>query len=695
MAETTHLATHTEPSAVPPAALIADKVGPGAPVSTSTPIEANETKEPPILDFEPQPLTFIVNLAVQDGDDHVKQAAEPKHDSLRSEVQSDSYSEFCLTAEMSGVQSTSIPPPSPSPSLPREDAGSPSPSVTSDQAELESANMPAEIAYPPGLKETLSQPNFAAPSPVALGKTPEALAAENAPLPMDDAALVPVAAPSWDVAIQTLETPRTESAAHQDVEAGPYVPDDVFEIDLSIFETYNPALYSLADVQPLDSFIPPSIHPDKLLVHDPTQLTNTTGSQAAPPLRRDAPITYVRIFPEPTDSRFDKPADAAKNGGRTAHLYLSDSNHLGSGNHSTVYRAPLELRLDPSSPTRSRVSVAVKMANPVCHAHKMLWQETRMYNAFPEAFMEDTVRAVEVPAHDSGSTKDDEEVQVPPTSQSVDTSPAEVSSQAEETSQKAYQHADAPGGDASEELVRVPHPLRVQDNEFDDATPCDVAQVQTAASEASNPSEALNADDGCASAAQDETAAPPESDTAPGPAPSATVQRTEALPAVVPKFFGFYAPLLPNGTVCKTTHCEQKGCYRVAPLPTPILLIEECGEPIRTKDWNREQRYELHKGPTHTSLTAVLILCSEKIYHLFERLHEDGFVQYSSFERNMLVQPGPLSVPREQRSMNSPSFRIIDFGRGEALSLGCRESWFSDWKSDEDYWAKRELRLLR
>ncbi|OSD01008.1 hypothetical protein PYCCODRAFT_567466 [Trametes coccinea BRFM310] len=637
MAETTHLATHTDPSAVPSAALIADK-------------------EPPILDFELQPLTFIVNLAVQDGDDHVKQAAETRHDSLRSE-------------------STSIPPPSPLPSLPREDAGFPSPSVTSDQAELESANMPAEIAYPPGLKETPSQPNFAAPSPVALGKTPEALGAENAPLPMDDAAHVPVAAPSWDVAIQTLETPRTESAAHQDVEAGPYVPDDVFEIDLSIFETYNPALYSLADVQPLDSFIPPSIHPDKLLVHDPTQLTNTTGSQAAPPLRRDAPITYVRIFPEPTDSRFDKPADAAKNGGRTAHLYLSNSNHLGSGNHSTVYRAPLELRLDPSSPARSRVSVAVKMANPRCHAHKMLWQEARMYNAFPEAFMEDTVRAVEVPAHDSGSTKDDEEVQVPPTSQSVDISPAEVSSQAEETSQKAYQHVDAPGGDASEELVRVPQPLRVQGNEFDDATPCDVAQVQTAASEASNPNEALNADDGCASAAQDETAAPPESDTAPGPAPSATVQRTEALPAVVPKFFGFYAPLLPNGTVCKTTHCEQKGCYRVPPLPTPILLIEECGEPIRTKDWNREQR--------------------EKIYHLFERLHEDGFVQYSSFERNMLVQPGPLSVPREQRSMNSPSFRIIDFGRGEALSLGCRESWFSDWKSDEEYWAKRELRLLR
>jgi hypothetical protein len=38
------------------------------------------------------------------------------------------------------------------------------------------------------------------------------------------------------------------------------------------------------------------------------------------------------------------------------------------------------------------------------------------------------------------------------------------------------------------------------------------------------------------------------------------------------------------------------------------------------------------------------------------------------FCRNVLVQPGPLSVPRANRSLDEPSYRIIDFGRG--ISLG-------------------------
>ncbi len=30
----------------------------------------------------------------------------------------------------------------------------------------------------------------------------------------------------------------------------------------------------------------------------------------------------------------------------------------------------------------------------------------------------------------------------------------------------------------------------------------------------------------------------------------------------------------------------------------------------------------------------------------------------------MLIQPGPLSAPRAARSLDTPSFRLIDFGRG-------------------------------
>jgi len=39
------------------------------------------------------------------------------------------------------------------------------------------------------------------------------------------------------------------------------------------------------------------------------------------------------------------------------------------------------------------------------------------------------------------------------------------------------------------------------------------------------------------------------------------------------------------------------------------------------------------------------------------------------FERNVLVQPGPLTVPPANRSPDEPSYRIIDFGRGLSLCV--------------------------
>ena len=39
------------------------------------------------------------------------------------------------------------------------------------------------------------------------------------------------------------------------------------------------------------------------------------------------------------------------------------------------------------------------------------------------------------------------------------------------------------------------------------------------------------------------------------------------------------------------------------------------------------------------------------------------------YERNVLVQPGPLTVPRANRSLDEPSYRIIDFGRGITLGV--------------------------
>ena len=44
------------------------------------------------------------------------------------------------------------------------------------------------------------------------------------------------------------------------------------------------------------------------------------------------------------------------------------------------------------------------------------------------------------------------------------------------------------------------------------------------------------------------------------------------------------------------------------------------------------------------------------------------------YSRNILVQPGPLSALPEERSPDTPSFRVIDFGRMKMLSEFSSES---------------------
>ena len=51
--------------------------------------------------------------------------------------------------------------------------------------------------------------------------------------------------------------------------------------------------------------------------------------------------------------------------------------------------------------------------------------------------------------------------------------------------------------------------------------------------------------------------------------------------AVVPKFFGYYLPLKDDGEVWHETHadCGLDGECEVR-WPSPILLVEDCGEPV-------------------------------------------------------------------------------------------------------------------
>ncbi|TFY56896.1 hypothetical protein EVG20_g8752 [Dentipellis fragilis] len=143
--------------------------------------------------------------------------------------------------------------------------------------------------------------------------------------------------------------------------------------------------------------------------------------------------------------------------------------------------------------------------------------------------------------------------------------------------------------------------------------------------------------------------------------------------AVVPKFFGYYVPDFEkekkskaedgDGTQDKDEETGSKvededhnaseygSDYSTSNhrsdqrTPSPILLMEDCGVPIIPKNFGPDTRTE--------------------IFSLALRLHVDGFVQNSFFTRNILMQPGPLTLPPNRRTLDHPSFRVIDFGRAE------------------------------
>ena len=85
-----------------------------------------------------------------------------------------------------------------------------------------------------------------------------------------------------------------------------------------------------------------------------------------------------------------------------------------------------------------------------------------------------------------------------------------------------------------------------------------------------------------------------------------------------------------------------------------------------------------------------IILLRTRIHAMFLHLHNAGFLQGSVYPRNILIQPGPLTVPPSKRSMASPSFRIIDFGRADykrdflrdaigVTALERHEKWLEDY----------------
>ncbi|KAH9903238.1 hypothetical protein C8Q73DRAFT_798902 [Cubamyces lactineus] len=285
-------------------------------------------------------------------------------------------------------------------------------------------------------------------------------------------------------------------------------------------------LFSTNDLPKLEEKIPEAFLPDILLVHDPERTTQHTSGTP------NEPVTYRRVeyrLPQSGGVENEEPQNTED---RVAHLHLRQTNRLGTGHHSSVYRAPLTLPppLSAYSPT-GQVTVAAKLAFPRCTAHALLHNEARTYSAFPEhAQTEYCGYNVVPPCH-------------------------------------------------------YPVPI--------------------------------------------------------GP--------------IVPKFYGFYLPVGEDGKTKdefalhgkEHNMCREDAACSVS-WRSPILLMEECGEPVKPENFTVDERTEC--------------------FSLLLRLHELRITQGSFYVRNVLIQPGPLSARPSQRALGTPSFRIIDFGRARVLA---------------------------
>ena len=81
----------------------------------------------------------------------------------------------------------------------------------------------------------------------------------------------------------------------------------------------------------------------------------------------------------------------------------------------------------------------------------------------------------------------------------------------------------------------------------------------------------------------------------------------------------------------------------------------------------------------------------DTIAGLYDRLHDAKILQGPVAPRNILVQPGPLARPRAERSFDNPSYRIVDFGRGEYYDHGYEQAFTDERMSEEQ--KKVRLRI--
>ena len=113
------------------------------------------------------------------------------------------------------------------------------------------------------------------------------------------------------------------------------------------------------------------------------------------------------------------------------------------------------------------------------------------------------------------------------------------------------------------------------------------------------------------------------------------------LGAVVPQFYGYYVPAKQQNQKKDQSDVDMEYL-------SPILLIEDCGIPVDVSKLDYTDRTD----------------CVSLLY----RFHNEDWIHDSFYERNILMQPGPLTEwPAFRHIGGTNVFRLIDFGRSRKL----------------------------
>ena len=291
--------------------------------------------------------------------------------------------------------------------------------------------------------------------------------------------------------------------------------------------------YSVSGLQPLQAFIPNDLFPDDLLVYDPDNVTASSLDRMRRP-SYGLPVRYVRIFPNLRAPR---------------QPYNRYPDHLQD------LKGPPEHFMPPKPAFMSRSS-----SDPVRTAHLYLKAKNSIGRGHHSAVYSAPLRLRLNPA-------------------SGEESIVRVAAKTARGSCGAHTmlHVEAGVYDA------FPQHLMEGQWHYADAAPASATSPGAAQPDA-GPQANVSV-----------TSAPPPQlspgATAGGERSNVAASAIEFSPAVVPKFFGYYAAIGADGSVITPLHvgCGGEGTCRVS-WPTRILLVEECGKPICPQVFSQQQK---------------------------------------------------------------------------------------------------------